>query len=114
MHMIKRKTQKGKKKPGFPQNYFKKKQNQQKITVVKKPINNLVCIRHKINQVTQMDESCRYEEIWVIKIAEKESKFGKENRKDRNLRKSGALCPNAAVLAKDSGGTEMVAFDIAH
>ena len=32
----------------------------------------------------------------------------------KNLRESGALSPNAAVMADDGGGREMVAFDIAH
>lgn len=36
----------------------------------------------------------------------------KSVKREENLREIGALSPNAAVLADDSSGREMVAFDI--
>lgn len=39
---------------------------------------------------------------------------GLRRRKPRDLRESGALSPNAAVLAEDSGGREMIAINFAH
>ena len=38
----------------------------------------------------------------------------KEGKRERNLREIGALSPHTAVLTENSGGGEVVAFDIAH
>lgn len=37
-----------------------------------------------------------------------------EGKNEKNLREVGALSPNTAVLADDSGGSEVVTFDVAH